>query len=172
MLQSRIPGLAPVCDRWPPPAGLGRLRDTMGPAIRIHSLAEARIALDAARALGRPVTLVSARGAAGYAGPGWWRALVAIARSEYPDVAMTTLLDCDDAAGDVLASLREGVERVRFGGRADVAAKLRAIAVQLGAEVVVELPLGLDLGGLRDPRLACRVWLRDDPAPVEGRRDD
>ena len=134
----------------------------MGPAIRIHSLAEARIALDVARALGRPVTLTSARGGAGHAGPGWWRALVAILRAEYPEVAMITILDCDDCAGDALASLREGVERICFRGRADVAAKLSAIAAQLGAEVATELPLGLDLRDLRDPHLACTVWLRKE----------
>ncbi len=134
----------------------------MGPAIRIHSLAEARVALEAARSLGRPVTLVSARGAAGHAGPGWWRALIAIARTEFPDVALSTLLDCDDCAGDAMASLREGVERICFRGREDVAAKLRAIAAQAGAEVTSELPLGLDLRGLRDPRLACIVWLREE----------
>lgn len=132
----------------------------MVPAIRIHSLDEARIALDVARALGRPVALVSAPMAAGHAGPGWWRALVETARSEYPDVAMTTLLDCGDAAGDAMASLREGVERVCYSGRADVRDKLGAIAGALGAGVVAAMPLGLDLRGLRDPRLACRVWLR------------
>lgn len=138
----------------------------MPPAIRIRSLADARVALDAARRLGRPVTLVSAAGAAGLAGPGWWRALIDLLCREYPDVALGTVLDCDDSAGDVLASLREGVSRVRFRGRADVAAKLHAIADAQGAVVGGELPAALDLDGLRDPALACRVWLRDDPAAV------
>ena len=130
------------------------------PAIRVHSLTEARIALDAARALGRPVTLVSAAAAAGHAGPGWWRALVIAARREYPDVAMTTILDCDDSAGDALAALREGVECIAFRGRADVAAKLRDIATQAGTAFVSNHPDGLDLRGLRDQPAACRVWLR------------
>ncbi len=134
----------------------------MGPAIRVHSLAEARIALTVALALDRPVTLVSARGGAGHAGPGWWRALVAIARAEYPTVAMTTILDCDDCAGDALASLREGVEHICFRGRPDVAEKLRAIAAQCDAQMTSELPLGLDLRDLRDPNLACMVWLREE----------
>jgi hypothetical protein len=54
----------------------------MRPAIRIHSLAEARVALGVARELGRPVLLASAPGAAGHAGAGWWRALVEAARAE------------------------------------------------------------------------------------------
>jgi hypothetical protein len=133
------------------------------PAIRVHSLTEARIALDAARALGRPVTLVSAAAAAGHAGPGWWRALVIAARREYPDVAMTTILDCDDSAGDALAALREGVECIAFRGRGDVAAKLRDIATQAGTTLVGSHPDGLDLRGLRDQPAACRVWLRAEP---------
>lgn len=129
-------------------------------AIRIHSLSEARIALTEARGLGQAVTLVSARGAAGHAGAGWWRALVAAARAEYPDVPMTAILDCDDSAGDALACLREGIERICFRGRADVAARLRQIGAQCGTEIDHELPDGLDLRPLRDKAAACRVWLR------------
>jgi hypothetical protein len=133
------------------------------PAIRVHALSEARIALDVARALGRPVLLVSAIGAAGHAGAGWWRALVIAARREYPDVAMTTILDCADSAGDALASLREGVECIAFRGRPDVAAKLRDIANQAGTTLVTIHPDGLDMRGLRDKAAACRVWLRAEP---------
>lgn len=133
------------------------------PAIRVHSLREARIALAVARDLDRPVTLVSAAGAAGHAGAGWWRALVETARKEYPDVAMTTILDCGDSAGDALACLREGVERIAFRGRADVAAKLREIAAQTSTAMVDALPDGLDLRALRDKPAACRVWLRAEP---------
>ena len=135
----------------------------MHPAIRIHSLDEARVALAVARALGRPVALVSAPSAARHGGPGWWRALVAAARAEYPDVEMTTLLDCDDSAGDAMACIREGVERIAFRGRADVAAKLRDMAAQRGVAVVDVLPQGLDLRALRDRAAACHVWLRAEP---------
>lgn len=135
----------------------------MPPAIRIHSLDEARVALTAARALGRPVLLVSAPSAARHGGPGWWRNLVEAARAEYPEVEVTTLLDCDDSAGDAMACLREGVERICFRGRADVAAKLRDMAATRGTRIEDELPRGLDLRALRDPAAACRVWLREDP---------
>jgi hypothetical protein len=134
----------------------------MSPAIRIHSLDEARVALGVARALARPVLLVSAPSAARHGGPGWWRALIEAARAEYPDVALTTLLDCDDSAGDAMACLREGVERIRFRGRADVAAKLRDMASQSGTAIEDDLPRGLDLRALRDPAAACRVWLREE----------
>jgi hypothetical protein len=133
------------------------------PAIRVHSLDEARIALGVARELRRPVILVSAPGAAGHGGPGWWHALVEAARREYPDVAMTAILDCDDSAGDALASLRAGLGRIAFRGRPDVAAKLADIAAQCGATLVETPPDGLDLRGLRDRAAACRVWLRAEP---------
>lgn len=48
------------------------------PAVIVHGLDNARTAL----APGRPVTLLSAPGAALYAGCGWWRALVRLAQVE------------------------------------------------------------------------------------------
>ncbi len=135
----------------------------MPPAIRIHSLAAARVALGVARALSRPVELVSAKAASGFAGPLWWAEVIAIARAEFADVAFDATLDCADAAGDALGALRSGVTRLAFSGRADVAAKLRAIAAQLGAEVLDAIPPALDLHGIPDPALAARVWLREEP---------
>lgn len=46
------------------------------PAIVFHSLAQAEAALAVAGELGMPVTLISAPSATGYAGPGWFRAVV------------------------------------------------------------------------------------------------
>jgi hypothetical protein len=66
------------------------------PAIVIHGLAHARLALGP----GRPVTLLSAPGAALYAGCGWWRAVVAASGAAGPDV-----LDCADAPGRALEAL-------------------------------------------------------------------
>ena len=48
---------------------------------------------------GVPVTLLSAPGAALFAGCGWWRALVEQARAEFADVAIDDILDCADASG-------------------------------------------------------------------------
>ena len=53
---------------------------TLPPAVVIHGLPHARLALR----LGRPVTLLSAPGAPSYAGCAWWRALIAAARAEFP----------------------------------------------------------------------------------------
>jgi hypothetical protein len=73
------------------------------PCIVIHGLAHARLAL----APGRPVTLLSAPGAALYAGCGWWRAVIAAAQTDAPDI-----LDCADAPGRALEALSIGCRRM------------------------------------------------------------
>src|SRR5262249_21900556 len=70
------------------------------PAVVVHGWTDARAAL----APGRPVTLLSARGAALYAGAGWWRALVARARAGHPAVPLEDILDCADASGVALGA--------------------------------------------------------------------
>jgi hypothetical protein len=142
-------------------AGLSFARAVI-PAIRIRSLADARVALGAARALERPVVLASAPAAAGHAGALWWAELVAAARAEFPEVEFSAVLDCGDAAGDVMGAIRCGVGRVSFAGRADVAAKLRAMAEAAGARLLDAPPPALDLRGLADPDAAARVWLREE----------
>lgn len=73
------------------------------PCIVIHGLAHARLAL----APGRPVTLLSAPGAALYAGSGWWRAIIRAAGTDAPDI-----LDCADAPGRALEALSIGCRRL------------------------------------------------------------
>lgn len=128
--------------------------------IIIHSPAHARAALAAAASLAVPVTLASAPGAGIYAGPGWFKAAIGIASSEYPAVEFTSVLDCGDEAGIVLAALRHGVSRVRFDGPDSVAARLADIAGQCGA--VIErgaLEPALDLLGRDDIETICRAFL-------------
>jgi len=128
------------------------------PAIVIHGLAHAEAALAAAAALGVPVTLMSAPGAASYAGPGWFRAVVEQAHAAHPGVEATALLDCGDRPGHALAALREGVTAIRFSGK--TADKIEDIAAQNGARVVRERPPALDLKEVAgDPLAACRDWL-------------
>ncbi len=81
-------------------------------SIIVHGLDDAVAALAEARSAGHAVTLLSAPGAALYAGCGWWRALVEAARSRHPDVSCTDILDCADATGHALAALRIGVTRL------------------------------------------------------------
>jgi hypothetical protein len=128
--------------------------------IVIHSLGHARAALEAAAALGVGVTLASAPDAGVYAGPGWFKAVVEMACGEFPAAKCSCVLDCGDAAGMVLAALRQGLPRVRFAGPAATAARLAGIAAQCGA-VLERNPLepALDLLDQHDPETSCRAFL-------------
>jgi hypothetical protein len=139
----------------PTPAGPG-----IGPAIIVHSLDHARAALAAAAALGRPVTLLSAPGAAEYAGIAWFAKIVALGAAEWPDAAYRAVIDCADRPGLVLAALRHGSTHVRFTGPRAAAKKLSAIADQTGVELVSGRLSALDLRAEADPHAACRIWLQ------------
>jgi hypothetical protein len=128
--------------------------------IIVHSLEDARAALGVAAELGLPVTLESGAGAAGYGGPLWFLALVERARQDHPAAEVASVLDCGEEAGTALGALRAGAKRVRFAGPASVAARLQAIAAELGA--AIEGPAAgerLDLLDQADPRGAVRRFL-------------
>jgi hypothetical protein len=120
-------------------------------AIIIHSLDHAL----AAAALGSPLVLRSAVGAGGFAGVGWFAALVEAVMARHPDLAVTFILDCADEVGTAMAALRRGLTHLRFSGPAAVAAKLAA----LGAILDEDDRPALDLLGRADPEGACRAWL-------------
>ena len=127
----------------------------------IHSLAQAQAALAAAAELGVPVTLESAPAAGGYAGPGWWRALIDAARAAHPAADVSTVLDCGEEPGTALAALRAGVPRIRFTGAAETRERLAAIAERRGAAVegAAAEEKVLDLLEARDPLAAARRFL-------------
>ncbi len=130
-----------------------------GRTVVVHSLDHARAALRAAEALGVAVTLTSGPGAAGYAGPAWFRELIAAARTEHPRAEVTAVLDCGDAPGHAMAALRAGLKAIRFDGRPAVAERVAELARGYGA--VVEPPRGtaLDLAEAVDAYAACHAWL-------------
>lgn len=110
------------------------------PAILVHGLPHARLAL----APGRPVTLLSAPGAASYAGCGWWRAVVAAALAEHPGADVPDVLDCGDAPGRALEALSLGCRLlVLRPGPAweDISARVAA----QGARLLDRAPPALDL---------------------------
>jgi hypothetical protein len=131
-----------------------------GQRIIVHSLAHARAALAAARDLRLPVTLASAAGAGGYAGPLWFKSLISAARAEFPEAEATAVLDCGSEAGTTLAALRHGFKRVRFTGHAAALQPLREIALELGAEIETgDAPEALDLLNETDPEAVARAYL-------------
>jgi hypothetical protein len=138
--------------------------------IVIHSLGDARAALEAGASLGVRVTLASAPGAGAYAGPGWFKAVIEAAAAEFPAAEFSHVLDCGEAAGMVLAALRQGLPRVRFTGPAATAERLADIAAQCNA-VLEPGPLApaLDLLDQPDPTSSCRAFLAPEPGPLPKR---
>lgn len=128
------------------------LRTSLPPAITIHSLEHAKRALT----IGRPVTLLSAPAAAVYAGPAWWRALLAACDTVQPD-----MLDCADAPGRALEAIALGCQHVVLlpcPAWASVADR----AAAAGAILLTERPPSLDCADPAAPaRMAARIaaWL-------------
>ncbi|MGQ9371062.1 hypothetical protein [Azospirillum sp. A39] len=141
------------------PVVTGGDRNPLDRPVRVHGREEACTALAAAAALGVPVALASAVGAAAHGGALWFRLLVEAARADWPGVAVTTVLDCADRAGDAQAALAAGIDHVLFRGPRTVAERLDDIARQRGATVLTTLAEPLDLRGAADPTAACRAWL-------------
>jgi hypothetical protein len=125
--------------------------------IIVHSLDHALAAFAAADAARVPLTLASARGAAAQAGPAWFKAVIEAAMAAYPAVVATAILDCGDEPGAVMAALRLGLTRLRFGGAEALHVKLGA----MGADFIVEPPTfeQLDLLDAREPEARCRAFL-------------
>ena len=129
------------------------------PAVVVHGLDQARAALRP----GRPITLLSARGAALYAGCGWWRALVTAAQADAPAVVVPAvvvhdILDCADAPGAAMAALRIGQLVLILDADCPAFAAVAAAAATLGASVLAERPQALDLTE-RGAETRLAAWL-------------
>ncbi|MBK1697308.1 hypothetical protein [Rhodovibrio salinarum] len=129
------------------------------PCITVHSLAHAEVALRAAAEADVTVTLLSAPGAAAYAGPGWFVQLLEQARPGYEHALASAYLDCGPRPGDVLAAYRAGVAGVIFTGQTAVAEKLHALAQAHGAAFRTDRPDALDLLDVADPKSAVAAFL-------------
>jgi hypothetical protein len=125
------------------------------PAVIVHGVADAKAAL----APGLPVTLLSAPGAAAFAGCLWWRHIVAAARTDYPDTRTTDILDCADASGMAMGALRSDVCRLVLWPSAPGWDGVAAIAVRQGGFVIPRAPAALDLAQ-RNASRRLDAWLR------------
>ena len=137
---------------------MGLRRSAVGdfaPAVMVHGPADARLALSA----GSPVTLLSAPGAALYAGCGWWRALVDEVRAAAPDVAVADILDCAEGSGQALAALRLGQRLLVLWPSAPGWDAVAAIAAEQGGAVLRAAPSALDLS-VRGAAQRLHDWLQ------------
>lgn len=130
------------------------------PAVVIHGLAHARTVLG----IGRAVTLLSAPGAALFAGCGWWRAVIERARGEYPGVSIDDILDCADAPGLALGALRIGQRRLVLSPTSPCWQSVATIAASLGGEVLGSRPPALDMAD-RNAARRLHDWLHVRTAP-------
>jgi hypothetical protein len=124
------------------------------PAVIAHGLSDARAAL----APGLAVTLLSAPGAALFAGCLWWREMTAAARAEYPGTPATDILDCADASGLAMSALRSGINRLVLWPEAPGWAAVAAIAAGHGGFVLPAAPPALDLAN-RNAIRRLNDWL-------------
>ncbi|MBI36553.1 MAG: hypothetical protein CL568_03100 [Alphaproteobacteria bacterium] len=132
------------------------------PQIIVHDLDDAIAALITSSDMNIAVTLVSPKGAASYAGSGWFRELIYLAREKVPDAQFDSILDCSDDSGQALAALREGLTAIDYKGSEKKLIKIQDIAHQIGTEVLkIDYSQALDLSLYNNKRSASRDWLTD-----------
>ena len=129
------------------------------PAVVVHGLEQARAALRP----GLATTLLSAPGAAGFAGCLWWRALIAQAGAEFPATALADVLDCAEDPGQAMAALRVGQRLLVLDPACPAFAAVNGAASMLGAIVLPTRPPALDLAEYGAARRLL-PWLQGDTA--------
>jgi fructose/tagatose bisphosphate aldolase len=127
----------------------------------VYDVEQAKAALAAAAALGVPVTLRSAPGAASYLGPSVFRAVVDTARRCVAHADVVAVMDCGGDAGRALSALRHGIERVRVDLPPATVTRLAEIAASYGAAIDDDVHAALDLLNCDDPAATCQKWLAD-----------
>jgi hypothetical protein len=122
------------------------------PAVVVHGAPDVAVAC----APGRPLVLLSARGAALYGGPGWWRAVVA---SAPPGLVVQDMLDCADAQGRAHQALTAGCRTIIVELEdGPILAALQDIAAGMGATILRARPPALDLA-MPGAARHLRTWL-------------
>ena len=126
----------------------------LAPVTIVHGLAHAKAAL----APGLPVTLLSAPGAGLAGGCGWWQAMIASARADYPATPCQDILDCADTPGMAMAALRLQQRLLVLSDSVPSFAAVASAAALQGSIVLPRAPEGLNLALRSDfRRLAAHL---------------
>lgn len=134
------------------------------PVFIIHSLAHAAAAARAATEAEKAVTLSSAPGATGYAGAGWFLAVLAALAEMQPAADIDGLLDCGDDAAAAIEALHAGARWIRLDGAETLLREVAELAEAAGARLNGPAGPALDLGKVRDIDEACRAFLARTPS--------
>jgi len=118
------------------------------PAVIVHGIDDARAALRTRR----PVTLLSAPGAALFGGCLWWQALMLAVGQEF------SLLDCGDAPGRAVEALRLGLPGIVLTCEDAAFAVVAGIAAAQDAVLLPMAPPALDMGE-RGAERRLAAWL-------------
>lgn len=131
----------------------------------VHDIGHVRAALTAAQEAGAAAELWSPPFGGQTHGGAYWAALEALARESFEGVDFSLVVDCGDRAGDAMAALDAGCQRLRFQGHATARQRLAEMAGRVGAILVDGPPPERDLwqpSGVDDALARCRALLRDE----------
>ncbi len=98
------------------------------PFLIVHDIGHVRDAVATAKDLGRPVTLISAPGAAASMGADVFNRMIDAVRAENPDSDIVAVIDCGADPGQAMQALRFGSQNIRLDAPEGVLAKLRDMA--------------------------------------------
>jgi hypothetical protein len=139
-------------------------------AVMVRNRSEAVEAMRAAAMSGNSLMIVSPPGAALFAGPIWFRALIRATRAESGvDADVIFVLDCGDAPGAALAAIRARVEAIAFRGTRSVRARLAAIARRAGVAMHVPPANAFDMTRNRGSE-ALLAWFSSPRASLQSLR--
>jgi hypothetical protein len=127
------------------------------PAVTVHDAEGATLALSLVG--GRGVLLLSAPGAAGSLGHGWFLAIIAAAAEAFPGAPHEAVLDCTNAPGQALAALRAGLREIILDPASPAFGQVAGAAAEVGARLHTTRPDSLDLGPLDLSRPGARAKL-------------
>lgn len=96
-----------------------------GPFLIVHDIGHVRDAVAIAREHGRPVTLISAPGAAASMGADVFNRMIDAVRAEDPDTDISAVMDCGADPGQAMQALRMGCKNLRLNAEESVLRKLR-----------------------------------------------
>lgn len=140
------------------------------PCVVVHGWDQACLVVHAAQEVGTAVALLSAPGAAAYAGIGWWRALAdGVARTT--GTAPTDVLDCGTMPGLAVQALRSGCRALVLHPGVPAWADIAYRAAVVGGVLLAVRPAALDLlrpGAVRELPAWLRAAAYGDSTPPVG----